>query len=181
MLLLLVRGALPARWPGLIVRASQAAFAGPGSTVKNPTDVWLDPVFSGRAEPDLSFYGFALTAAAARSSTTTATGNPGWFFVFAERPFEPRFGLEPLPQPPAYGGKPGTWGDLNWGELAADATSYAALRQISALAPPPALAGPPPLMLGGVTFGHNAAHMAAITLRMPFQVAIHADEMLGGL
>ena len=112
MLLLLVRGALPARWPGLIVRASQAAFAGPGSTVKNPTDVWLDPVFSGRAEPDLSFYGFALTAAAARSSTTTATGNPGWFFVFAERPFEPRFGLEPLPQPPAYGGKPGTWGDL---------------------------------------------------------------------
>jgi hypothetical protein len=183
MLLLLVRGALPARWPGLLVRASKAAFApGPGGLVKNPTDVWLDPVFAGRVDPDLSFYGFALTAAAARSSTGSAVGwSPGWFFVFAERPFEPRFGLEPLPQPPAYGGKPGAWGDLTWGDLATNAASYAALRQISASAPPPGLIPPSPPTLNQVTFGYNAAHMAAITLRLPFQVAIHADEMLGGL
>jgi hypothetical protein len=180
MLLLLIRGSLPARWPGLIVRASQAAFvtAGPGRQVKNPTDVWLDPVFGGRVDPDISFYGFKLTAAAARSSTGPGTPNPGWFFVLAEQPFQPRFGLEPLPQPPVYGGKPATWGDLTWGELAADATSYAALSQISATRPPAALNG---LALSGVTFGFNAAHMAAITLRLPFQVAIHADEMLQGL
>jgi len=180
MLLLLIRGSLPARWPGLIVRASQAAFAsaGPGSQVKNPTDGWLDPVFQGRVDPDISFYGFALTAAAARSSTGLGTPNPGWFFVLAEQPFQPRFGLEPLSQPPVYAGKPATWGDLTWGELAADATSYAALSQISAVNPPAALNG---LTLSGVTFGRNAAHMAAITLRLPFQVAIHADEMLQGL
>lgn len=180
MLMLLVRGALPTRWPNLIVRASQAAFAGPGSLVKNPTDMWLDPVFHGRVEPDLSFYGFALTAAAARSTpgSSTTSGNPGWFFVFSERPFEPRFGLEPVPQPPVYGGAPAHWADLTWGEMATNASSYAALSQLSASAPPPALSG---LTLDGVTFGHNAAHMAAIALRLPFQVAIHADEMLAGL
>lgn len=142
----------------------------------------MDPVFHGRVNPDLAFYGFALTAAAARSHGG-ATPDPGWFFVFSERPFEPRFGLEPLSQPPvyapaAYAGIPAHWGDLTWGELATDAPSYAALRQVSSTSPPAALSG---LTLDGVTFGYNAAHMAAITLRLPFQVAIHADEMLGGL
>ena len=176
MLMLLIRGALPARWPGLIVRASRAVIPA-GSTLPNPSDDWLYPAFTGRAEPDVSFYGFGLTAAQARSSAGPPA-DPGWFFVLSEQPFQPRFGLEPLPQPPAYGGAPATWGDLTWGELATGATSYATLIQISAAHPPPALNG---LTLGGVTFGHNAAHMASITLRQPFQVAIHADEMLAGL
>jgi hypothetical protein len=179
MLLLLIRGALPTRWPGLIVRASRAAVSlGPGGQVKNPTDVWLDPVFHGRVAPDISFYGFALAAAAARSTTGPGAPDPGWFFVLAEQPFQPRFGLEPLAQPPAYGGAPAHWGDLTWGGLATDAASYAALGQISAASPPAALSG---LTRDGVTFGRNGAHMAAITLRLPFQVAIHADEMLEGL
>jgi len=182
MLMLLIRGQLPARYPGLLVRASRAAFApgpgGPGApAVLNPTDVWLDPVFSLRVEPDVSCYGFALTPAQARSSGGTPP-DPGWFFVLAEQPSAPRFGLEPLPQPPAYGGTPASWADLNWGQLATSAAGYAALSQISAAHPPAGLAG---LTLGGSTFGRNAAHMAAITLRLPFQVAIHADEMLQGL
>ena len=176
MLTLLIRGALTRRWPDLIVRASRAAVA-PGSTVPNPTDEWRYPVFSGRVEPDISFYGFDLTTAEARSSAGPPA-DPGWFFVVSEQPALPRFGLEPLPEPAVYGGAPATWASLNWGELATDAASYAALTHISAVNPPQALNG---LALGGVTFGHNAAHMAAVTLRKPFQVAFHADQMLQGL
>jgi hypothetical protein len=178
MLLLLVRGSLPARFPDLLVRASRAAFspppAGPG---KIPTDVWVDPVFHGRAEPDISYYGFPLTAAAARS-TAGATPDPGWFFVFAERPVQPRFGLEPVPQPPSYGGNPAHWADLTWGDLSASAAADAAVHQIRAATPPPGLTS---VTLDQVTWGLNAAHMAQVTMRLPVQVAIHADEMLRGL
>lgn len=178
MLLLLVRGGLPARYPDLLVRASRAAFnpppAGPG---KNPTDVWLDPVFHGYAKPDICYYGFPLTAAAARS-TSGATPDPGWFFVFAERPGQPRFGLEPVPQPPVYGTSPAHWADLTWGDLSASAAADASVHQIRAAVPPPGLTSP---TLDQVTWGLNAAHMAQVTMRLPVQVAIHADEMLGGL
>ena len=31
---------------------------------------------------------------------------------------------------------------------------------------------------GGLTWGHNAAHMAAITWQQPFRLYIHADRLL---
>ena len=48
------------------------------------------PIFSGRLGPDIAFFGFDLTIDRARGGGADL----GWFFVLAEHPTEPRFGLD---------------------------------------------------------------------------------------
>src|SRR5262249_4683594 len=140
------------------------------------------PVFSGRLDPDIAFFGFDLSEAQARGGS--GPDDLGWFFVLAEHPTEPRFGLDA--DDGDYAGKPASWPDLNWAHLAPDAQALAGLAplplgpappDVSAVVPAP---GDPGVAwhVTGDPAGANGSDLAWITLRRPFRVAIHGADVL---
>jgi hypothetical protein len=164
------------------------------------------PVFRGTLEPDVTFLGFELSEEQVRSGT--ATDPDGWFFVVEGQPTEPRFGLDEtidfgsvgrsitaLKQDDSNRQEP--WSDIAWGDLVANARNddsppddLAAEneRRLDALSHALAIPSGERLNatlddepMGGVTWGHNAAHMGYIMLQLPVRLAIHADEMLKGI
>ncbi|MEU1818817.1 hypothetical protein ABZ543_27050 [Streptomyces roseifaciens] len=156
-LVLLVRGELLRRYPNTSVFAWRAA----GSDLKDPPgpDDIVHPVFGGRFDPDMTFYGFPLTE--------TDVADDGWFFVIQEQPTEPRFGFDESPT----GTEPGpldAWPDATWRHTGTDPGSHLLI------------AGNP--LTGttrtGVTFAVNAAHTAAITLQKPVRVAVRSSRLL---
>lgn len=53
------------------------------------------PLYEAKVDPDIYFFGFALTEEEAKGGTgENPDDDPGWFFVIKERPGEPRFGLD---------------------------------------------------------------------------------------
>src|SRR5262249_8669496 len=48
------------------------------------------PLFIGAMQPDISFFGFSVTA----DNATGKDGGPGYYVVIQEHPTEPRFGLD---------------------------------------------------------------------------------------
>jgi hypothetical protein len=151
---LLLRGELLRRYPNTIISAVQAQL-GP-SNVRTLGTTELFPVFQGSIDPDMVFFGFAL-------SQTTATTGAGWYFVLAEHPTEPRFGLEPAAVPGALK----TWNDLAWPQVAVSHN------HIDLAAPAPSTS------LEGATWNANSADQAFITFRRPVRLALHATALLG--
>ncbi len=102
--------------------------------------------------PDVSFFGFDLTAHEVIGDTVPPGGrrafNPGYYIVIQEQPGEPRFGLDE--------GTP---------------TGIGTHLKVST--------GPPAGMdLNGLVWGRNAAHMAGITRQQPVRIAIHASQFV---
>lgn len=180
-LVVLIRGELLRRYPATLVSAVAAIIGGDGRRTLG--DTVTHPIFSGRLEPDIAFFGFDLTPGQARGTTGT---DQGWFFVLAEHPAQPLFGLDA--DNGDYGGRPASWNDLNWAHLAADAAALAELSYLdldadlpdttAVLAAPgdPALAWHAGHGLGPT--GANGSDLAWITLQRPFRVAIHGVDML---
>lgn len=172
-LVLLVRGELFRRYPTAVIYAAKAA-----GTAANPklTSEERYPLFRGTAPPDVAFFGFDLTAAAARGTAS----DPGWFFVIQQQPGEPDFGLD-MPndvnaQPP----RVTDWNQLTWRHLTQSAAELGALTHVKVGVRP---ASPPPLPdtsanPPGAQWGANGAHMARITLQKPVRIAILARQML---
>ena len=74
------------------------------------------PLYEAKVQPDIYFFGFDLTADAARGGATVhGEEDPGWFFVIKERPGEPRFGLD-LPQDSAQTAV-ASWNELSWTDV----------------------------------------------------------------
>jgi hypothetical protein len=173
-LVLLVRGELFRRYPNAVIYAAKAT-----GTVTNPklTTQERYPLFRGSAPPDVAFFGFDLTEAAARGTDP----DPGWFFVIQQQPGEPDFGLDlpkdVNPQP----ARVTNWNQLTWRHLVQSAAELRAITHVKVGvrpgSPPPALpdtsANPP-----GAQWGANGAHMARITLQKPVRIAILARQML---
>ena len=87
---MLMRSALLRRYPNAIIYATPALM---GSGTRSPNldpAHELPPAFRGDMPPDVSFFGFDVTAAAASGSD----GTPGYYIVIQEHPTEPRFGLD---------------------------------------------------------------------------------------
>jgi hypothetical protein len=154
---------------------------------KPPRDKIKTPLYEAKVEPDIYFFGFDLTAEAAKGETVEKPDDPGWFFVIKERPGEPRFGLdvdqEPnQPAPTVY-----VWNDLTW-EHIANAGNFIEINNTISLTNPE---------LGDVGNSRqekykqykddihvnwnpntNAAELAYVFYQSPVMVAIHASEML---
>ena len=152
---LLIRGELLHRYPDALIYAVRAK-----TTKALGTEEKL-PLFRGRIDPDITFLGFELTEAQARGTET----DPGWFFVIQEQPTAPRFGMDE-----ARDGPLDTWNDLSWSDVGTAPGTHVAV-----LATAPAVAQP-----GGVAWGFNAAHMAAVLRQRPVRIAIHARRLLTG-
>ena len=86
--------------------------------------------------------------------------------MIQEQPTAPRFGLDETRTGPL-----DTWNDLAWsdvGDARRARTSRSSRRT-------PTVASP-----GGVAWGFNAAHMAAVLRQRPVRIAIHARRLLSG-
>jgi hypothetical protein len=178
-LVLLVRGDLLRRYPNALVYAVNAV-----QNVNQPRELGMEekhPLFRGRLDPDVSFFGFNLSEDQVRGGA----GNPGWFFVLQEQPSEPRFGLDIGDAPVASLAK---WLDLSWGHLAPDPAALSAIAYIDLNGPLPDTShvvpqAEEPIVAwhadsGLGALGSNASDLAFITLQRPARVAIHGSQLL---
>lgn len=162
---LLVRGELLRRFPNAVVTAVPAvmpavllvgAIIGSGTPQQRHLGTpEITPSFRGAIAPDMTFFGFPFTEA-------TATAGLGYYFVIAEHPSEPRFGLAAT----AVAAPLKDWNDLAWSQVTV-------VNNHVSVAKPPTATGP------GATWGADAAHQAYITYRQPMRVAFLATALLG--
>jgi len=87
---LLMRSALLRRYPNAIIYAAPALASGGTRTPDLDPAHERFPAFRGDMKPDVSFFGFDISPAAAVGSDGTA----GHYIVIQEHPTEPRFGLD---------------------------------------------------------------------------------------
>jgi hypothetical protein len=174
---LLVKGEVLRRYPNTMVYAVKTVLGPDGlRTLGTPQRF---PTFHGRLEPDITFFGFDLRRDEVRGSPAGGD-DQGWYFVLAEHPTEPRFGLDA--DNGEYGARPARWSDLNWAHLAASEAALDQLTYINLAAALPDTGqvdqgpGEPPLDWHGT--GANASDLAWITLQRPFRVAIHGSDMV---
>lgn len=157
---LLLRSELLRRYPGSLVYACRARRQ--AGLLMLDDDTIVLPAFRGDLPPDVTFVGFPLTPSELR-----APGDP-WWFVIAQPPSEPRFGLdEPAAGTPA---PPATADELAWSRMAA-ADELAPF----AIGDPPKLRG---RNIDGVRWGASAAVQARLTYQRPVRVAIRAADLL---
>jgi hypothetical protein len=179
-LVLLVRGELLRRYPNTIVYAVKTVRA------QGKRDLGTEerhPLFRGKLEPDVTFFGFDLTVDEVRGVDDPQSANQGWYFVLQEQPSEPRFGLD-VPTGAA-GGVAVTWSDLSWSHLAATDDDLTAVTYIDLNAELPDTRQV--TQTGGAAWhastglgpaGATAAHLAYITLQQPMRVALHGSDMI---
>ena len=163
--MLLVRGELVRRYPNAVLLAWKATPDGslltdiaPGATQAQRDLVIKRPVFQGKLDPDIIFGGFDLV-----DSDLNKDG--GWFFIVQEQPTEPRFGFDEPDGPP---GSINTWSDASWAHTGVAQGGFIRLQSNP-------LNGQ---THSGLTFGSNAAHIAAITLQKPMRVAVHGRYLV---
>jgi hypothetical protein len=188
-LVLVIRGELLKKYPNAIISAQPAAWqpAGgkPDKSLPRMLDETADPVlplYEARIQPDLFFFGFDLTAVAARGDDSV-DDKPGWFFRIEEVPGDARFGFDVSRDPSS---AINVWNDLAWDDVAPGITDGQHLRV--ATIPSRSLVAPPK---GAETYTQwesdryvpldstvSAAELAYISLRVPVLIAIHAAELL---
>lgn len=173
-LVLVMRSDLLHRFSNTVVTAHRASWTGTpaqGRRTPDPAAEPLHPLFTATLEPDVSLFAFALTPDAARGHVPTGTADPrpadpGYFFVLAERPGQPRFGLDLVPS-----GANATWDDLSWQALVPAGAPLPDHLDVTANVPAPADPA-------GAAWPATAADLASILLRSPVMYARHADDLL---
>jgi hypothetical protein len=163
-LVLIVRGDVLHRYPNAVVYAVEASWQGTHRVVG--TGAPLLPVIASTIGPDLALFGFELSIDAARG-TSAPTGAPGWYFVIAEHPAEPRFGLAVSTD-----GTPRRWRDVGWDRVQPGDLVGSYLRTDGPLA------AFVPADEPGQRWGAGSAQLAAITVRHAVRVAFHASTLV---
>ena len=166
LLVLVVRGRLLEKFPKTHVFAQKAAFDPQntsGPRVLDPAGEVRDPVLHGHLDPDIEIYGFDLDPNEARGNSIAPAG---WFFVFMERPGQPRFGLDSDGVVPVLD----SWDALHWDHLQPADAEQVLVKTNAGLAPQPDPGSP--------AWGATAADMASILFQSPVLLARHAAEML---
>jgi hypothetical protein len=198
-LVLVVRGDLFKKYPDTMVYAHEAMYdpTNPTKPRKLPEAATPSnskfPLFKATLKPDITLFGFDLTAEQANGNRITNPGestagkHPGWFFVFKERPGQIQFGLDDYTtdlgdttQMPT--GNPETWNDFTWEHLVtqrAQLDNYQ-LNFSKAISITNANdADVKDKYLNEVpAWASNAAEVASILYQDPILFARHAGEML---
>ncbi|RDC62471.1 hypothetical protein [Adhaeribacter pallidiroseus] len=214
---LVIRGELLKKYPNAVIYAHKAEWApkddGTIDLTKERNPVKLEtenlpsreviktPLYEAKVDPDIYFFGFDITACAAKGGAgkpdqpvnpACADANipwddPGWFFVIKERPGEPRFGLDIASDTPVTSVQ--VWNDLSWNHLT-PAVPENGFIQITA--------GTTPILLQAPTspedqekkeqydedkalqwnLNMSSAELAYVLYQVPVLVAVHASEML---
>jgi hypothetical protein len=198
LLVLVIRGELLKRYPTAVIYAQKSKWhrkddgtidvnaerelveLTPAEEDSLPPAKIRKPLFEAKVDPDIYFIGFDLGALEAKGGTHS-TDDPGWFFVIKERPGEPRFGLDDVPEGETQ--RLINWNDLAWkhienapGQLIRLTKTLhfdvynPGLDQEDKPDPDDAQANWNP--------NTNAADLAYILYRVPVLVAVHASRML---
>ncbi|HUO39556.1 MAG TPA: hypothetical protein VMU34_17705 [Mycobacterium sp.] len=162
LLVLVLRGRLLRRYPDSDIYAVQASTD--QSLPELDGAAITRPLFRGFLPPDITVVGFKLTTA----QVLGTDGQPGYWFVLAEHPGRPRFGLTD-PDPAVVHPPLPSWDELSWSDLGPAAATAVYLP-----------AGAPPMAPAGTTrhWGASAADMAAITYQPAVRVALRAADLL---
>jgi hypothetical protein len=165
-LVLVIKGELVQRYPGLILVAAQTALRD-GTRV--PAGTPMEPDFLGRLEPDVLLAGFTgLTAEEVWRREREGNQDRRWWFFLAEHFGEPRFGLDATASASA---PPATWNDASWEHLPDTGlfltpTSFTGAKTKGDGRPT------------GFAWGSTAATQAWITVQFPFRLGIPASRLL---
>jgi hypothetical protein len=163
-LVLLVRGDVLHRYRNALVYAIEAKWQGGFRVVGDGPP--LMPAIATTLGPDIALFGFDLSLEKARG-TDTPPNPPGWYFVVAEHPHEPRFGLAATAT-----ASPQHWREVAWTDVTAADLNGEYLRLDGPLAARAFGAEP------DLRWGRDAAGLAAITMRRSTRVAMHAARLL---
>ena len=180
-LVLLIRGELLRRYPNALIYAAKAGLEAEqaGNRKRVLTGEERHPVFGGTLKPDVSFFGFDLSASVVRGDLDPEA-DQGWFFVLQEQPSEALFGLDTATI--NVGSFPDSWTNLSWDHLAANEEDLAALVYVDLESDFPDFSEiPVPQGVESLAWGRTSSDMAYITLQPPVRVAIHGSDMLAGL
>jgi len=133
------------------------------------------PLYQAEIKPDIKLLGFDLTIeeASGQELTDGFTDKFGWFFVIAEVPGEPHFGMDvsfKRNTPDEF-----TWNDLSWKNFE-DNLPFVN-RDIQPGNTTSATFNPPNDPKKG-SWGRSSADMASILFQRPVMVPVHATEML---
>lgn len=178
-LVLLLRGDLFRRYPNSIIYAVKAVrnndlsseFTRKLATPEEGPNK-LSPLFRGSLNPDVTFFGFALTEKEARGSNSDE--DLGWYFVIQEQPAEPKFGIDAENTNGPFRAAVRDWNDLSWNSIVTDRDALDNLICIDIMTNSPLTSLP----TGSVQWGVNSSNMAYILLQRPVRIAIHASDML---
>jgi len=193
---LVIRGELLKKYPTAVIYAQRARWQLTGGEIDTslPREFETDgpeedrlrtPLYEAKADPDITFLGFDLTAEEAQGgSGEPGDDDPGWFFVIKERPGEPRFGLDL-----GADGALETWSDLAWPQVFDPATDH--FLDVGAGTPTLTLTPPDPVTASDYELlqhdedvqivwrpAMNAAELAYVLYQVPVLVAVHGAEML---
>ncbi|MDR8391884.1 hypothetical protein NC796_12065 [Aliifodinibius sp. S!AR15-10] len=175
-LVFVVRGDLLKKFPNTVIYAQKALKEDDKKVIRRDMNEQQYekevrfPLYQAEIAPDIKLLGFNLTIEEASGEEATPgfndNDNLGWFFILAEVPGEPRFGMDITFNP----NEPDihTWNDLSWENLPENVDFVR-----SEINPNLNLAS-------GIDeqWGRSASDMASILMQRPVMVAIHATEML---
>jgi hypothetical protein len=176
----LLRADLLRRYPDAHIYLTRGTWQD-DTVVPDPTRL-EEPVLQGALDARTSFCGFAVSSddlRGRRGGSARAQQCAGWFVTIEEPSAGPRMGLNMAAEDGSdlVTGAAG-WQALSWGHLVATGGALADISHAVARKPlPPRTAA----TQDGLAWGHNAAHMAAITWRRPFRLYIHADRLLSDI
>ncbi|MEL6987045.1 MAG: hypothetical protein AAGK97_04370, partial [Bacteroidota bacterium] len=177
-LVFVIKGDLLKKFPNTVIYAQKAVkIDGERKIRLDMTDAQFEkevrfPLYQAEIKPDIKLLGFDLTInEAAGKDKTSGFGNDkqGWYFVIAQVPGEPQFGMDINFKP----NEPGefSWNDLSWENFEAD------LDFVSQDEGPTGTRASMPADNEG-KWGRSSADMATILFQRPVMVPVHATEML---
>ena len=183
-LVFVIRGELLKKYPNTVIYAQKAVKKdGIRKINENSTDPKeiIFPIYKADLDPDIKLLGFNLTieqAAGTQETDGFPGDNLGWFFIIAEVPGEPRFGMDLTYNPD----KPDTytWNDLSWENFGGQTLEFVR----GTVVPGNTASGkefiPPAGTVADKTgaWSRSSADMAAILFQRPVMIATHATEML---
>jgi len=173
---ILTRAELLMRYPDTIIYAAPALWDA-DRKARIVTEAELaraePPIFDGRLGRGLRYVGFDREAddMIGGAAEGDQKSRPGWFIIFEEPLFAPRFGLDAY-EGPRGSGAPTNIDDLQWGDFVPSEEAWATLTQAPAA---PGWAG---TAVEGYHWGARAGDMAAMTWQRPVRVMIHADRLV---
>jgi len=170
-LVLVVKGDLVRRYPGMLVTAAKTRKSGSIRALDPATEI--QPDFMARLDPDVLLVGFESLSA---DKVRALAGNEdtAWWFFFAEHFTEPRFGLD-LPA----AGNPATftdWNDATWRNAVLDAAGRLGAGSFNVPPLPKSKPGTPP---GPKYDWHgSSSSIAWILLQYPFRRGMRGIDLL---
>jgi len=187
-LVFVIRGDLLKRFPNTNIYAVRSTKDNPPAPILNNPDptVTYHPIFSAFFAPDITCLGFNLITSQVIDNNPGVQGaDHGFFFVLEEPPHEPKFGLEPSHITVGPADKtPSAWDNLSWDDVKKFPSPNGYLDCSKLPTFPITDVNPNAADKTFVKPAHwdltknNGQTMAAILMRRPFRLCVHAEEMI---